>query len=94
MKIRDAIAELQKNLIRYTHEAKTGTRFKGGKKMTEKGILRRQRSLSSAEEVIAVLQGWNQTKHRADLPFSEIEQLVIDMYEIDIHDIITPVMPG
>ena len=92
MKISAAIAELEKNLKRYTHEACTGTRLRNGTIMTGKDRLRRKRSIPGLEENLAILRGWIETKHRADLPFSETERLVIDMYDIDIHDITTPVL--
>lgn len=92
MRISAAISELENNLVRYTHEATTGTRFRSGEKMKEKDILRRKRSIPELNEFIAILRGWIKTKHRADLPFTETEQLVIDMYELDIHDITTPVL--
>ncbi len=92
MKLSAAIAELENDLIRYTHEATTGTRFRAGEKMKEKEILRRKRSIPKLNEWIAILRGWVNTKARADLPFTEKEQHVIDMYSINIHDITTPVM--
>lgn len=92
MKLSDAIAEAEKNLVRYTHEATTGTRQRGGEKMTEKQILRRKNSIPEIQKWLAILRGWINQKARADLPFSETETLVLNMYGLDIHDITTPVM--
>ncbi len=92
MKIEEAISELEDNLVRYTHEAETGTRLRTGVAIDARSIERRKKSIPEIKERLTILKGWIQTKHRGDLPFSEMEQLVIDMYDIEIHDITTPVL--
>ena len=97
MKLAEAIAEMEKNLVRYRHEANTGMRHKNGKPtgnvMSERDILRRKKSIPGIEERLAIVRRWLRAKHRADSPLFPAEQLVIEMYELDIHEITAPVLP-
>jgi hypothetical protein len=90
MKLADAIKEMEENLIRYKHEAETGTRLNGNP-MDDKQIERRKKSIPKLEEMLAVLKKWKSAKARGDSLILPLERQLIAMYDLDISEFTTPV---
>jgi hypothetical protein len=91
MRLSEAIVEMEKNLVRYEYEAMTETRFKTGKAMNPKQVARRRRSVIVLKARLDIARGWRERKRRSDDILYDAEQMVIEMYDLDIDEFTTPV---
>lgn len=93
MRLKEALEQMEENLIRYKHEAETGTRYGSAKIMTEAQIERRKRSTGELEKRIELVEKWTIHKQRPDQFWNEFERETIAMYDLDMAEITTGMLP-